>query len=48
MEPGNPPTFGEICSGECEIFLCENGERGRFGLALGPDFGAIGFRLRLE
>ena len=33
---GNPPTFGGVCSGECEIFLCEGaqGGRGRSDLAV--------------
>jgi catechol 2,3-dioxygenase-like lactoylglutathione lyase family enzyme len=26
---GTPPTFGGVCSGECEIFLCEGGQGGR-------------------
>jgi catechol 2,3-dioxygenase-like lactoylglutathione lyase family enzyme len=26
---GDPPTFGGVCSGECEIFLCEGGQGGR-------------------
>lgn len=26
---GNPPTFGAVSSGHCEIFLCENGQGGR-------------------
>ncbi len=26
---GSPPTFGGVCSGECEIFLCEDGQGGR-------------------
>ena len=26
---GDPPTFGAVCSGECEIFLCLNGQGGR-------------------
>ena len=26
---GDPPTFGGVCSGACEIFLCENGQGGR-------------------
>lgn len=32
---GTPPTFGGVCSGDCEIFLCHNGQggRGRSGLA---------------
>jgi catechol 2,3-dioxygenase-like lactoylglutathione lyase family enzyme len=24
-----PPTFGGVCSGECEIFLCQDGQGGR-------------------
>lgn len=26
---GNPPTFGGVCSGQCEIFLCQEGQGGR-------------------
>ncbi len=26
---GTPPTFGGVCSGKCEIFLCQNGQGGR-------------------
>lgn len=26
---GSPPTFGGVCSGECEIFLCEGAQGGR-------------------
>lgn len=26
---GDPPSFGGVCSGECEIFLCEGGQGGR-------------------
>ncbi len=26
---GDPPSFGCVCSGACEIFLCENGQGGR-------------------
>jgi catechol 2,3-dioxygenase-like lactoylglutathione lyase family enzyme len=26
---GDPPTFGGVCSGKCEIFLCQNGQGGR-------------------
>ena len=26
---GSPPTFGGVCSGACEIFLCLNGQGGR-------------------
>ncbi len=26
---GAPPTFGGVCSGKCEIFLCEGAQGGR-------------------
>ena len=26
---GDPPCFGGVCSGACEIFLCENAQGGR-------------------
>ncbi len=26
---GSPPAFGGVCSGECEIFLCQGGQGGR-------------------
>jgi len=26
---GDPPTFGGVCSGDCEIFLCLDGQGGR-------------------
>lgn len=26
---GSPPTFGGVCSGACEIFLCQGGQGGR-------------------
>ena len=26
---GDPPSFGGVCSGECEIFLCLKGQGGR-------------------
>lgn len=26
---GTPPAFGGVCSGKCEIFLCEGGQGGR-------------------
>ncbi|SFI53324.1 bleomycin resistance family protein [Planctomicrobium piriforme] len=26
---GTPPTFGAVCSGHCEIFLCLNAQGGR-------------------
>src|SRR5438105_6349424 len=28
---GDPPTFGGVCSGECEIFLCQNAQGSRGG-----------------
>jgi catechol 2,3-dioxygenase-like lactoylglutathione lyase family enzyme len=38
---GTPPTFGEVCSGHCEIFLCQNGQGGRgrsgFKMTFGPE-----------
>ena len=26
---GDPPSFGGVCSGKCEIFLCRDGQGGR-------------------
>jgi hypothetical protein len=26
---GDPPTFGSVCSGKCEIFLCQGAQGGR-------------------
>src|SRR5215475_12789056 len=38
---GTPPTFGGVCSGECEIFLCQNAQGGRgksdFRMTFGPE-----------
>ena len=38
---GSPPTFGGVCSGSCEIFLCQGaqGGRGKSDLAMtsGPN-----------
>ena len=31
------PTFGGVCSGECEIFLCQDGQGGRGKSALDDD-----------
>ena len=28
---GDPPTFGGVCSGDCEIFLCQNCQGGKGG-----------------
>ena len=36
---GSPPTFGGVCSGECEIFLCEDGQGGRGRSALATTHG---------
>lgn len=37
---GEPPFFGGVCSGKCEIFLCQNGQGGRgtsgFPATFGP------------
>ena len=38
---GSPPTFGGVCSGRCEIFLCQDGQggrgRSRFPMTFGPE-----------
>ena len=39
---GTPPSFGGVCSGECEIFLCENGQGSRGRSALSQTFGPGG------
>lgn len=39
---GTPPTFGGVCSGECEIFLCQDGQGGRGGSDLPKGSGAGG------
>ena len=31
---GSPPTFGSVCSGACEIFLCQGAQGGRGKSAL--------------
>jgi catechol 2,3-dioxygenase-like lactoylglutathione lyase family enzyme len=36
---GTPPTFGAVCSGECEIFLCLNGQGGRGRIPYRATFG---------
>ena len=36
---GTPPTFGAVRSGECEIFLCLDGQGGRGKSALTMTFG---------
>ena len=39
---GSPPTFGGVCSGECEIFLCLDGQGGRGRGGLAKTFGDSG------
>jgi catechol 2,3-dioxygenase-like lactoylglutathione lyase family enzyme len=39
---GDPPGFGAVCSGVCEIFLCMNGQGGRGRGAQAQTFGAAG------
>ena len=39
---GAPPDIGGVCSGECEIFLCENGQGGRGKGAAKTTFGPEG------
>ena len=41
-EWGDPPTFGGVCSGECEIFLCLNAQGGRGRGAVDMTFGPTG------
>jgi uncharacterized damage-inducible protein DinB len=40
-EWGTPPTFGAVCSGTCEIFLCLDGQGGRGKSAL-PTTAGVG------
>src|ERR1700730_1993956 len=39
---GSPPTFGGVCSGDCEIFLCQNAQGSRGKSALKMTFGPEG------
>ena len=39
---GSPPTFGGVCSGEYEIFLCLNGQGGRGKSSVPTTFGDDG------
>jgi catechol 2,3-dioxygenase-like lactoylglutathione lyase family enzyme len=41
---GDPPTFGAVCSGKCEIFLCQGaqGGRGKSDLATTAGIGSAG------
>ena len=36
---GEPPSFGGVCSGDCEIFLCLDGQGGRGKSRLPSTFG---------
>jgi hypothetical protein len=38
-EWGSPVTFGGVCSGPCEIFLCEGGQGGRGRTKMPMTFG---------
>ena len=39
---GNPPRFGGVYSGDCEIFLCENAQGGRGKSSFKVTFGVQG------
>src|SRR5678815_1866228 len=39
---GDPPTFGGVCSGACEIFLCQDGQGGRGRSSMKRTFGPDG------
>jgi catechol 2,3-dioxygenase-like lactoylglutathione lyase family enzyme len=39
---GSPPTFGAVCCGDCQIFLCQNGQGGRGKGAFAMTFGTNG------
>jgi catechol 2,3-dioxygenase-like lactoylglutathione lyase family enzyme len=39
---GTPPTFGGVCSGPCEIFLCQDGQGGRGKSSVAKTFGDHG------
>ena len=41
-EWGTPATFGGVCSGPCEIFLCQGGQGGRGRSPLPATFGPDG------
>lgn len=36
---GSPPSFGGVCSGRCEIFLCQGGQGGRGSSGYAATFG---------
>jgi catechol 2,3-dioxygenase-like lactoylglutathione lyase family enzyme len=39
---GDPPNFGAVCSGVCEIFLCQDGQGGRGRSMVKATFGPEG------
>ena len=39
---GSPPTFGSVCSGKCEIFLCLGAQGGRGKSSFAHDQGPRG------
>jgi len=39
---GDPVTFGGVCSGECEIFLCQDAQGGRGKGTGAATFGSVG------
>ena len=41
-EWGEPPSFGGVNSGDCEIFLCEGGQGGRGRGTVTTTFGPLG------
>lgn len=41
-EWGSPATFGGVCSGACEVFLCENAQGGRGKSDVKMTFGVEG------
>jgi len=41
-EWGDPPDFGGVCSGDCEIFLCQGAQGGRGKGPLAGTFGGEG------
>lgn len=45
-EWGDPPGFGAVCSGSCEIFLCQDGQGGGAGEPTPPPLALAGARTR--
>jgi catechol 2,3-dioxygenase-like lactoylglutathione lyase family enzyme len=42
FEWGNPPDFGSVCAGQCEIFICLNAQGGRGKSSVTRTFGPGG------